>query len=161
MPRFKLHTPGAWGEKKASGEYYSQVMEIDGRVELSGQEAGTLPRSTFPLASHLKPRFNEPSRTSPSCEDTRRRLRNLGDALRRAALDRIQLSESILFNKVNDAPTKPKISVKTGFSDSITRNHNCDTIVQIGYSIKDNVKTVVTANRVILISNPNISMTLL
>jgi enamine deaminase RidA (YjgF/YER057c/UK114 family) len=37
VPRFKLHTPGGWGENKAAGEHYSQVMEIDGRVELSGQ----------------------------------------------------------------------------------------------------------------------------
>jgi enamine deaminase RidA (YjgF/YER057c/UK114 family) len=37
MPRFKLHTPGAWGEKMALEDSYSQVLEIDGRVELSGQ----------------------------------------------------------------------------------------------------------------------------
>jgi enamine deaminase RidA (YjgF/YER057c/UK114 family) len=37
MPRFKLHTSGAWGEKNAAEYSYSQVLEIDGRVELSGQ----------------------------------------------------------------------------------------------------------------------------
>ena len=37
MSRFKLHTPGAWGRKKALEDSYSQVLEIDGRVELSGQ----------------------------------------------------------------------------------------------------------------------------
>lgn len=39
MPRFTLHAPGAWGEKSAAEYSYSMVMEIDGRVELSGQGA--------------------------------------------------------------------------------------------------------------------------
>ena len=37
MPRFKLHAPGAWGIKNAAEYSYSQVLEVDGRVELSGQ----------------------------------------------------------------------------------------------------------------------------
>jgi enamine deaminase RidA (YjgF/YER057c/UK114 family) len=37
LPRFKLHAPGAWGDKNAAEYSYSQVMEIDGRLELSGQ----------------------------------------------------------------------------------------------------------------------------
>src|SRR5262245_8085787 len=37
MSRFKLYTPGPYGAKQLKEFNYSQVMEIDGRVELSGQ----------------------------------------------------------------------------------------------------------------------------
>ena len=37
MSRFKLHAPGDWGRKNLNDYSYSMVMEVDGRVELSGQ----------------------------------------------------------------------------------------------------------------------------
>ena len=54
MPRFKLHTPGRWGENKAAGEHYSQVMEIDGRVELSGQGGWHPETLDFPAGVSLE-----------------------------------------------------------------------------------------------------------
>jgi len=38
MPEFKLFAPGAYGAKQAEEFSYSQVMEADGRVELSRQD---------------------------------------------------------------------------------------------------------------------------
>jgi enamine deaminase RidA (YjgF/YER057c/UK114 family) len=37
MPRFKMSAPGPYGVRQAAEFSYSQVMEVDGRVELSGQ----------------------------------------------------------------------------------------------------------------------------
>jgi enamine deaminase RidA (YjgF/YER057c/UK114 family) len=37
VPKIKMSAPGAWGEKSLSDYAYSMVMEVDGRVELSGQ----------------------------------------------------------------------------------------------------------------------------
>lgn len=37
MPKVKLTSPGPWGEKSARDYGYSMVLEVDGRVELSGQ----------------------------------------------------------------------------------------------------------------------------
>jgi enamine deaminase RidA (YjgF/YER057c/UK114 family) len=37
MPKFKMFAPGPYGTKQAEQFSYSQVMEIDGRIELSGQ----------------------------------------------------------------------------------------------------------------------------
>ncbi|MBV8793919.1 MAG: hypothetical protein JO136_03180 [Hyphomicrobiales bacterium] len=54
MPRFKLHIPGAWGEKNAAEYSYSQVMEIDGRVELSGQGGWHPDSLDFPAGTSLE-----------------------------------------------------------------------------------------------------------
>lgn len=37
MPKFKMSAPGPFGAKQLEEFSYSQVMEVDGRVELSGQ----------------------------------------------------------------------------------------------------------------------------
>jgi len=37
MPKFKMFAPGPYGAKQIEEFSYSQVMEVDGRVELSGQ----------------------------------------------------------------------------------------------------------------------------
>ncbi len=37
MSRFKLYAPGRYGAQQIERFGYSQVMEVDGRVELSGQ----------------------------------------------------------------------------------------------------------------------------
>jgi enamine deaminase RidA (YjgF/YER057c/UK114 family) len=37
VPKFTMFAPGPYGAKQAEGFSYSQVMEVDGRVELSGQ----------------------------------------------------------------------------------------------------------------------------
>jgi enamine deaminase RidA (YjgF/YER057c/UK114 family) len=37
VPKFKLLAPGPYGEKQSKEFSYSQVMEADGRVEISGQ----------------------------------------------------------------------------------------------------------------------------
>jgi enamine deaminase RidA (YjgF/YER057c/UK114 family) len=37
VPKFKLLAPGRWGEKNRREYSYSMIMEVDGRVELSGQ----------------------------------------------------------------------------------------------------------------------------
>jgi enamine deaminase RidA (YjgF/YER057c/UK114 family) len=37
MAKFRLHAPGPYGAQQIERFGYSQVMEIDGRVELSGQ----------------------------------------------------------------------------------------------------------------------------
>ena len=37
LPKFRMLAPGGWGEKSLREYSYSMVMEVDGRVELSGQ----------------------------------------------------------------------------------------------------------------------------
>ena len=37
MPKFKMFAPGPYGAKQIEEFSYSQVMEVDGRIELSGQ----------------------------------------------------------------------------------------------------------------------------
>jgi len=37
MPKFKTFAPGTYGAKQVKEFSYSQVMEVEGRVELSGQ----------------------------------------------------------------------------------------------------------------------------
>lgn len=37
MPQFKLSAPGPYGAQQLRAWKYSQVLEVDGRVELSGQ----------------------------------------------------------------------------------------------------------------------------
>ncbi len=37
MPKFTMFAPGPYGAKQAREFNYSQVLEVDGRVELSGQ----------------------------------------------------------------------------------------------------------------------------
>jgi enamine deaminase RidA (YjgF/YER057c/UK114 family) len=37
VPKFRVSAPGPYGAKQAEEFSYSQVMEVDGRVELSGQ----------------------------------------------------------------------------------------------------------------------------
>lgn len=62
MPRFKLTAPGPWGEKSANDYSYSMVLEVDGRVELSGQggwNPGTLDiPSGVPVESETNQAFD-------------------------------------------------------------------------------------------------------
>ncbi|MEZ5805694.1 MAG: Rid family hydrolase [Rhizobiaceae bacterium] len=49
MARFTLHAPGPWGEKGIREYSYSMVMEVDGRVELSGQGGWRPDTLDFPV----------------------------------------------------------------------------------------------------------------
>ncbi|MCP3474409.1 Rid family hydrolase [Bradyrhizobium sp. CCGUVB1N3] len=59
MPRFKLHSPGAWGEKNAREYSYSMVLEIDGRVELSGQGGWHPDTLDFPVGVPIEAEINQ------------------------------------------------------------------------------------------------------
>ena len=59
MPRFKLSSPGGWGEKSARDYSYSMVMEVDGRVELSGQGGWTPDSLAFPVGVPLEAEINQ------------------------------------------------------------------------------------------------------
>ena len=59
MPRFKLTTPGPWGEKSASDYSYSMVLEVDGRVELSGQGGWNPDTLDFPSGVPLESEINQ------------------------------------------------------------------------------------------------------
>ncbi|RUV45342.1 hypothetical protein EOD29_00320 [Mesorhizobium sp. M1A.T.Ca.IN.004.03.1.1] len=63
MPRFKLHAPGPWGEKNAAGYSYSMVLEVDGRVELSGQggwrpDTLDFPGGSIPIEAEIDQAFD-------------------------------------------------------------------------------------------------------
>ena len=58
-PRFKLHAPGDWGEKNLRDYSYSMVMEVDGRVELSGQGGWDPARLEFPTGRSIEAEINQ------------------------------------------------------------------------------------------------------
>ena len=53
MPRFKTFSPGGWGAKAAREYSYSMIMEVDGRVELSGQGGWNPETLEFPTGRPL------------------------------------------------------------------------------------------------------------
>ena len=59
MARFKLHAPGPWGEKSAREYSYSMVMEVDGRVELSGQGGWHPDTLDFPAGVPIETEINQ------------------------------------------------------------------------------------------------------
>lgn len=59
MPKFKLHAPGAGGAKSAEDYSYSMVMEVDGRVELSGQGGWRPDTLDFPAGVSLETEINQ------------------------------------------------------------------------------------------------------
>jgi enamine deaminase RidA (YjgF/YER057c/UK114 family) len=59
VPRFKLYAPGRWGEKSARDYNYSMVMEVDGRVELSGQGGWRPDTLDFPLDVPIETEINQ------------------------------------------------------------------------------------------------------
>lgn len=59
MPRFKLLAPGGWGEKSARDYSYSMIMEVDGRVELSGQGGWSPDLLDFPEGVSLQDEINQ------------------------------------------------------------------------------------------------------
>jgi enamine deaminase RidA (YjgF/YER057c/UK114 family) len=59
MPRVKLLSPGKWGEKSARDYSYAMVMEVDGRVELSGQGGWEPDTLDFPDGSPLEAEINQ------------------------------------------------------------------------------------------------------
>ena len=59
MPRFKLTAPGPWGEKSANDYSYSMVMEVDGRVELSGQGGWHPDTLDFPTGLPIEAEINQ------------------------------------------------------------------------------------------------------
>jgi enamine deaminase RidA (YjgF/YER057c/UK114 family) len=61
VSKFKLHTPGACGEKNATEYSYSQVLEIDGRVELSGQGGWRPDTLEFPAGVSIETEIQQAS----------------------------------------------------------------------------------------------------
>jgi len=59
MTRFKLTAPGSWGEKSAKNYSYSMVMEVDGRVELSGQGGWNPDTLDFPVGVPIEAEINQ------------------------------------------------------------------------------------------------------
>ena len=49
MPRFKTYSPGRWGEKGLREYSYSMAIEVDGRVEFSGQGGWDPDTLDFPV----------------------------------------------------------------------------------------------------------------
>jgi enamine deaminase RidA (YjgF/YER057c/UK114 family) len=63
VPKFKMSAPGEWGEQSVRDYSYSMVMEVDGRVELSGQggwDPKTLdfPGDKIPLEAEIAQAFD-------------------------------------------------------------------------------------------------------
>ena len=59
MPKFKMLAPGAWGEKGLRDFSYSMVMEVDGRVELSGQGGWDPATLEFPTGRSIEAEINQ------------------------------------------------------------------------------------------------------
>ena len=59
MPKFKVLAPGTWGEKSLRDYNYSMVMEVDGRVELSGQGGWAPTTLDFPTDRTLEAEINQ------------------------------------------------------------------------------------------------------
>jgi enamine deaminase RidA (YjgF/YER057c/UK114 family) len=54
MAKFTLHAPGPYGTRQSRLFGYSQVMEIDGRVELSGQGGWHPERLDYPAGVSIE-----------------------------------------------------------------------------------------------------------
>jgi hypothetical protein len=59
MPDFKLLAPGGWGAKQRQDYSYSMVMEVDGRVELSGQGGWDPDTREFPTGRSIEAEINQ------------------------------------------------------------------------------------------------------
>ena len=59
MPKFKMLAPGGWGEKSLRDYNYSTVMEVDGRIELSGQGGWDPATLEFPTGRPIEAEINQ------------------------------------------------------------------------------------------------------
>ena len=59
MPKFKMFAPGDWGQKSLRDYSYSMVMEVDGRVELSGQGGWDPATLDFPAGRSIEAEINQ------------------------------------------------------------------------------------------------------
>ena len=59
MPKFKMLAPGDWGEKGLREFSYAMVMEVDGRVELSGQGGWDPATLDFPTGRSIEAEINQ------------------------------------------------------------------------------------------------------
>ena len=59
MPKFKMLAPGGWGEKNLRDYNYSMVMEVEGRVELSGQGGWDPETLEFPTGRTIEAEINQ------------------------------------------------------------------------------------------------------
>jgi enamine deaminase RidA (YjgF/YER057c/UK114 family) len=59
MSKFKMFAPGGWGQKNLRDYSYSMVMEVDGRVELSGQGGWDPATLEFPTDRSIKAEINQ------------------------------------------------------------------------------------------------------
>ena len=59
MPKFKTLAPGRWGEKNLRDYHYSMVMELNGRVELSGQGGWDPETLDFPAGRTIEAEINQ------------------------------------------------------------------------------------------------------
>ena len=59
MPKFKTLAPGGWGEKSLRDYSYSMIMEVDGRVELSGQGGWDPATLEFPTGRPIEAEINQ------------------------------------------------------------------------------------------------------
>ena len=59
MPKFRTLAPGGWGEKGLRDYSYSMVMEVDGRIELSGQGGWDPATLEFPTGRAIEAEINQ------------------------------------------------------------------------------------------------------
>jgi enamine deaminase RidA (YjgF/YER057c/UK114 family) len=59
VPKFKTIAPGGWGAKSLRDYNYSMVMEVDGRVELSGQGGWDPKTLEFPTGHTIEAEINQ------------------------------------------------------------------------------------------------------
>jgi len=59
MPKFKMLAPGGWGEKQLRDYNYAMVLEVDGRVELSGQGGWDPSTLAFPTGNSIEAEINQ------------------------------------------------------------------------------------------------------
>ena len=59
MPKFKTFAPGDWGQKSLRDYSYAMVMEVDGRVELSGQGGWDPATLDFPAGRSIEAEINQ------------------------------------------------------------------------------------------------------
>jgi enamine deaminase RidA (YjgF/YER057c/UK114 family) len=59
VPKFKLLAPGGWGQKSLRDYGYSMVMEVDGRIELSGQGGWDPATLEFPTGRSIEAEINQ------------------------------------------------------------------------------------------------------
>ena len=59
LPKFKMHAPGGWGEKSLRDYSYSMIMEVEGRLELSGQGGWDPDTLEFPTGRSIEAEINQ------------------------------------------------------------------------------------------------------